>query len=256
MMEFHVSPMERCAIKARIAGCVTVPVAAKTSMVDNERKNPIEIHTNGNTTAGGVHDGRFFCFLANFSFATLGLEAFNGEKTRLRNDNAKNITATQIFANPRLVACKLLNTNFCTACRQNEMAPTSNAVAATYLATAAASKRPPSLALRSLIDAYARPDFPRPSLNDTSPALAIVVARLAPVVVARVGVIGRAFARNVVRIVIVAVARGRVASRRPETTPTRAVVIIIVAMARAVVVGVEASRARARACEDAFAVGG
>ena len=221
------SPMERCATKARIAGCVTVPVAAKTSMVDNERKKPIEIHTNGNTTAGGVHDGRFFCFLANFSFATRGLDALSGENTRLRNDNAKNITATIVLANPRLLACKPLSAYFCTALRHAAIAPASNAVAATYLAAAAPSKPFPSLAFRSLMDAYARPDFPRPSLKDTSPALATVVARLARVVV----VFGRAFARVIVRVIIVP-ARARVASRR-ETVVSREAVVIVVTIARA-----------------------
>ena len=221
------SPMERCATKARIAGCVTVPVAAKTSMVDNERKKPIEIHTNGNTTAGGVHDGRFFCFLANFSFATRGLDALSGENTRLRNDNAKNITATIVLANPRLLACKPLSAYFCTALRHAAIAPASNAVAATYLAAAAPSKPFPSLAFRSLMDAYARPDFPRPSLKDTSPALATVVARLARVVV----VFGRAFARVIVRVIIVP-ARARVASRR-ETVGSREAVVIVVTIARA-----------------------
>ena len=221
------SPMERCATKARIAGCVTVPVAAKTSMVDNERKKPIEIHTNGNTTAGGVHDGRFFCFLANFSFATRGLDALSGENTRLRNDNAKNITATIVLANPRLLACKPLSAYFCTALRHAAIAPASNAVAATYLAAAAPSKPFPSLAFRSLMDAYARPDFPRPSLKDTSPALATVVPRLARVVV----VFGRAFARVIVRVIIVP-ARARVASRR-ETVGSREAVVIVVTIARA-----------------------
>mgnify|MGYP002846925384 CR=1 FL=1 len=221
------SPMERCATKARIAGCVTVPVAAKTSMVDNERKKPIEIHTNGNTTAGGVHDGRFFCFLANFSFATRGLDALSGENTRLRNDNAKNITATIVLANPRLLACKPLSAYFCTALRHAAIAPASNAVAATYLAAAAPSKPFPSLAFRSLMDAYARPDFPRPSLKDTSPALATVVARLARVVV----VFGRAFARVIVRVIIVP-ARARVASRR-DTVVSAEAVVIVVAIARA-----------------------
>ena len=221
------SPMERCATKARIAGCVTVPVAAKTSMVDNERKKPIEIHTNGNTTAGGVHDGRFFCFLANFSFATRGLDALSGENTRLRNDNAKNITATIVLANPRLLACKPLSAYFCTALRHAAIAPASNAVAATYLAAAAPSKPFPSLAFRSLMDAYARPDFPRPSLKDTSPALATVVARLARVVV----VFGRAFARVIVRVIIVP-ARARVASRRGTVVSAEAVVIVV-AIARA-----------------------
>ena len=221
------SPMERCATKARIAGCVTVPVAAKTSMVDNERKKPIEIHTNGNTTAGGVHDGRFFCFLANFSFATRGLDALSGENTRLRNDNAKNITATIVLANPRLLACKPLSAYFCTALRHAAIAPASNAVAATYLTAAAPSKPFPSLAFRSLMDAYARPDFPRPSLKDTSPALATVVARLARVVV----VFGRAFARVIVRVIIVP-ARARVASRR-DTVVSAEAVVIVVAIARA-----------------------
>ena len=221
------SPMERCATKARIAGCVTVPVAAKTSMVDNERKKPIEIHTNGNTTAGGVHDGRFFCFLANFSFATRGLDALSGENTRLRNDNAKNITATIVLANPRLLACKPLSAYFCTALRHAAIAPASNAVAATYLTAAAPSKPFPSLAFRSLMDAYARPDFPRPSLKDTSPALATVVARLARVVV----VFGRAFARVIVRVIIVP-ARARVASRRGTVVSAEAVVIVV-AIARA-----------------------
>lgn len=223
------SPMERCATKARIAGCVTVPVAAKTSMVDNERKKPIEIHTNGNTTAGGVHDGRFFCFLANFSFATRGLDALSGENTRLRNDNAKNITATIVLANPRLLACKPLSAYFCTALRHAAIAPASNAVAATYLTAAAPSKPFPSLAFRSLMDAYARPDFPRPSLKDTSPALATVVARLARVVV--VVVFGRAFARVIVRVIIVP-ARARVASRR-DTVVSAEAVVIVVAIARA-----------------------
>ena len=223
------SPMERCATKARIAGCVTVPVAAKTSMVDNERKKPIEIHTNGNTTAGGVHDGRFFCFLANFSFATRGLDALSGENTRLRNDNAKNITATIVLANPRLLACKPLSAYFCTALRHAAIAPASNAVAATYLTAAAPSKPFPSLAFRSLMDAYARPDFPRPSLKDTSPALATVVARLARVVV--VVVFGRAFARVIVRVIIVP-ARARVASRRGTVVSAEAVVIVV-AIARA-----------------------
>ena len=223
------SPMERCATKARIAGCVTVPVAAKTSMVDNERKKPIEIHTNGNTTAGGVHDGRFFCFLANFSFATRGLDALSGENTRLRNDNAKNITATIVLANPRLLACKPLSAYFCTALRHAAIAPASNAVAATYLTAAAPSKPFPSLAFRSLMDAYARPDFPRPSLKDTSPALATVVARLARVVV--VVVFGRAFARVIVRVVFVP-ARARVASRRGTVVSAEAVVIVV-AIARA-----------------------
>ena len=221
------SPMERCATKARIAGCVTVPVAAKTSMVDNERKKPIEIHTKGNTTAGGVHDGRFFCFLANFSFATRGLDALSGENTRLRNDNAKNITATIVLANPRLLACKPLSAYFCTALRHAAIAPASNAVAATYLTAAAPSKPFPSLAFRSLMDAYARPDFPRPSLKDTSPALATVVARLARVVV----VFGRAFARVIVRVVFVP-ARARVASRRGTVVSAEAVVIVV-AIARA-----------------------
>jgi len=224
-----VSPMERCATKARIAGCVTVPVAAKTSMVDNERKKPIEIHTKGNTTAGGVHDGRFFCFLANFSFATRGLDALSGENTRLRNDNAKNITATIVLANPRLLACKPLSAYFCTALRHAAIAPASNAVAATYLTAAAPSKPFPSLAFRSLMDAYARPDFPRPSLKDTSPALATVVARLARVVV--VVVFGRAFARVIVRVVFVP-ARARVASRRGTVVSAEAVVIVV-AIARA-----------------------
>lgn len=219
------SPMERCATKARIAGCVTVPVAAKTSMVDNERKKPIEIHTNGNTTAGGVHDGRFFCFLANFSFATRGLDALSGENTRLRNDNAKNITATIVLANPRLLACKPLSAYFCTALRHAAIAPASNAVAATYLTAAPPSKPFPSLAFRSLMDAYARPDFPRPSLKDTSPALATVVARLARVVV--VVVFGRAFARVIVRVIIVP-ARARVASRRGTVVSAEAVVIVVV----------------------------
>ena len=223
------SPMERCATKARIAGCVTVPVAAKTSMVDNERKKPIEIHTKGNTTAGGVHDGRFFCFLANFSFATRGLDALSGENTRLRNDNAKNITATIVLANPRLLACKPLSAYFCTALRHAAIAPASNAVAATYLTAAAPSKPFPSLAFRSLMDAYARPDFPRPSLKDTSPALATVVARLARVVV--VVVFGRAFARVIVRVIIVP-ARARVASRRGTVVSAEAVVIVV-AIARA-----------------------
>ena len=223
------SPMERCATKARIAGCVTVPVAAKTSMVDNERKKPIEIHTNGNTTAGGVHDGRFFCFLANFSFATRGLDALSGENTRLRNDNAKNITATIVLANPRLLACKPLSAYFCTALRHAAIAPASNAVAATYLTAAPPSKPFPSLAFRSLMDAYARPDFPRPSLKDTSPALATVVARLARVVV--VVVFGRAFARVIVRVVFVP-ARARVASRRGTVVSAEAVVIVV-AIARA-----------------------
>ena len=223
------SPMERCATKARIAGCVTVPVAAKTSMVDNERKKPIEIHTNGNTTAGGVHDGRFFCFLANFSFATRGLDALSGENTRLRNDNAKNITATIVLANPRLLACKPLSAYFCTALRHAAIAPASNAVAATYLTAAPPSKPFPSLAFRSLMDAYARPDFPRPSLKDTSPALATVVARLARVVV--VVVFGRAFARVIVRVIIVP-ARARVASRRGTVVSAEAVVIVV-AIARA-----------------------
>ena len=223
------SPMERCATKARIAGCVTVPVAAKTSMVDNERKKPIEIHTKGNTTAGGVHDGRFFCFLANFSFATRGLDALSGENTRLRNDNAKNITATIVLANPRLLACKPLSAYFCTALRHAAIAPASNAVAATYLTAAAPSKPFPSLAFRSLMDAYARPDFPRPSLKDTSPALATVVARLARVVV--VVVFGRAFARVIVRVVFVP-ARARVASRRGTVVSAEAVVIVV-AIARA-----------------------
>ena len=217
------SPMERCATKARIAGCVTVPVAAKTSMVDNERKKPIEIHTNGNTTAGGVHDGRFFCFLANFSFATRGLDALSGENTRLRNDNAKNITATIVLANPRLLACKPLSAYFCTALRHAAIAPASNAVAATYLTAAPPSKPFPSLAFRSLMDAYARPDFPRPSLKDTSPALATVPARLARVVV----VFGRAFARVIVRVIIVP-ARARVASRRDTVVSAEAVVIVVV----------------------------
>ena len=221
------SPMERCATKARIAGCVTVPVAAKTSMVDNERKKPIEIHTNGNTTAGGVHDGRFFCFLANFSFATRGLDALSGENTRLRNDNAKNITATIVLANPRLLACKPLSAYFCTALRHAAIAPASNAVAATYLTAAPPSKPFPSLAFRSLMDAYARPDFPRPSLKDTSPALATVPARLARVVV----VFGRAFARVIVRVIIVP-ARARVASRRGTVVSAEAVVIVV-AIARA-----------------------
>ena len=223
------SPMERCATKARIAGCVTVPVAAKTSMVDNERKKPIEIHTKGNTTAGGVHDGRFFCFLANFSFATRGLDALSGENTRLRNDNAKNITATIVLANPRLLACKPLSAYFCTALRHAAIAPASNAVAATYLTAAPPSKPFPSLAFRSLMDAYARPDFPRPSLKDTSPALATVVARLARVVV--VVVFGRAFARVIVRVIIVP-ARARVASRRGTVVSAEAVVIVV-AIARA-----------------------
>ena len=223
------SPMERCATKARIAGCVTVPVAAKTSMVDNERKKPIEIHTKGNTTAGGVHDGRFFCFLANFSFATRGLDALSGENTRLRNDNAKNITATIVLANPRLLACKPLSAYFCTALRHAAIAPASNAVAATYLTAAAPSKPFPSLAFRSLMDAYARPDFPRPSLKDTSPALATVVARLARVVV--VVVFGPAFARVIVRVIIVP-ARARVASRRGTVVSAEAVVIVV-AIARA-----------------------
>tara|TARA_B100000287_G_scaffold107850_1_gene100054 strand:+ start:357 stop:1184 length:828 start_codon:yes stop_codon:yes gene_type:complete len=208
-------------------------------MVDNERKKPIEIHTNGNTTAGGVHDGRFFCFLANFSFATRGLDALSGENTRLRNDNAKNITATIVLANPRLLACKPLSAYFCTALRHAAIAPASNAVAATYLAAAAPSKPFPSLAFRSLMDAYARPDFPRPSLKDTSPALATVVARLARVVV----VFGRAFARVIVRVIIVP-ARARVASRR-ETVGSREAVVIVVTIARA-----RCRRRGARACDD------
>jgi len=198
-------------------------------MVDNERKKPIEIHTKGNTTAGGVHDGRFFCFLANFSFATRGLDALSGENTRLRNDNAKNITATIVLANPRLLACKPLSAYFCTALRHAAIAPASNAVAATYLTAAAPSKPFPSLAFRSLMDAYARPDFPRPSLKDTSPALATVVARLARVVV--VVVFGRAFARVIVRVVFVP-ARARVASRRGTVVSAEAVVIVV-AIARA-----------------------
>ena len=153
----------------------------------------------------------------------------SGENTRLRNDNAKNITATIVLANPRLLACKPLSAYFCTALRHAAIAPASNAVAATYLAAAAPSKPFPSLAFRSLMDAYARPDFPRPSLKDTSPALATVVARLARVVV--VVVFGRAFARVIVRVVFVP-ARARVASRRGTVVSAEAVVIVV-AIARA-----------------------
>ena len=134
--------MDKCATRAIIAGCTTVPVVANTIIVDNERKNPIEIHTSGKTTAGGVQDGRLRSCFALRSFAIFGRDAFSGENTRLLNANMKNITATIAFAAPKLVACKFPRQNFCAANNAVVIAPTSNAVAAIYFTTAPKSNVP------------------------------------------------------------------------------------------------------------------
>jgi hypothetical protein len=168
----------------------------------------MEIHTNGNTTAGGVHDGRFFCFFASLSFAIFGLDAFNGLNTRLRNANMKNITATIAFAAPKLLACNDPNKYFCATAMTHPMAPTSTHVAPTYFATLTPSNVPvltlhasiqscvSSTRARiatsfSLTDMYA---FPGPSLNDTAPALARVVVVVTP------------FFERIVRFVIILIA--------------------------------------------------
>ena len=132
--------------------------------------------------------------------------------TRLRNDNAKNITRrsswpirdySRVNRSARTFAPRS-GTPRSPPPRARRQQP-----AAYYLAAQLARVAASPASRFVLMDAYAR-QVPRPSLKDTSPALATVVAaRLAHVVV----VFGRAFARVIVRVIIVPARARRVASR-------------------------------------------
>ena len=97
LMEFHVSPMDRCASMAKIAGWFSVPVTVNTATLEKARNKAMEDQITGNASGGGIHDGLLRSAIAVFSSDVFGLDALRGENTRDRSALNRNQKPTIVF---------------------------------------------------------------------------------------------------------------------------------------------------------------
>ena len=97
LMEFQVSPTDRCRSMAKCAGLLSVPVVPNTTTLDTARSTAMVVQMTGNASGGGIHAGRLRSLMAAFSPSIFGLEAFSGENTLDLRALNPNHTPTSAF---------------------------------------------------------------------------------------------------------------------------------------------------------------